>query len=300
MVVPRPHLLASPLRGLGAISVALAITACGSRGSEQIEFARAALERNPNVEIVAVDAKAGIFTVKDVATGEVRTVRADELQASPTTPAAPAVAQPATDASSAIAPGEAATPVPEPAATTDSTTTETATAAAESTPAGTDMSGAETVAPEATSAVPPVAGTGRVVASGPGYSITRASGAKPAPASDAPARASAELRLDPIRCQGQRFMRIDGQTLEFASDAIIAEDGCDLHITNARIRAEGVALVVRNARVHVTNSTIAGRSASLEASGTSEVFSSGSTFDGITRRFDESKLSDLGGSTFRQ
>lgn len=94
-------------------------------------------------------------------------------------------------------------------------------------------------------------------------------------------------------------MRIDGRTIESSVDAIVAEDGCDLHITNANIRASGIALIVRDARVHITNSTLSGGSASFEASGTAEVFATGSTFTGITRRFDAAVVNDLGGNQFR-
>ncbi len=297
--------LATRARVLRLMPLVLLATACGSRGSEQMDFARAALARNPNVEIVAVDERAGIFTVKDLVTGAVRTVRADELQAAPignqAAPAAAAsAAASANDSATPIMPGEAATVATEelaPVSATSPASGAPATAAATDTTTALD---AAQITNESTATLPP-AGSGKLVAAGPGYSITRSGGSGATARNDNAPRAAAEpTRLDPIICQGQRFMRIDGQTLDFASDAIIAEDGCDLHITNARIRAEGVALTVRNARVHVTNSTITGRSASLEASGSAEVFSSSSTFDGITRRFDESKLNDLGGSTFLQ
>jgi len=39
-------------------------------------------------------------------------------------------------------------------------------------------------------------------------------------------------------CQGARFLRIDSRNLEFQGDAISAEDGCEIHITNSRIAAK--------------------------------------------------------------
>ena len=53
-------------------------------------------------------------------------------------------------------------------------------------------------------------------------------------------------------------MHIDGETIEFTGDAVIAENGCDLYISNARISAGGVGIIARQARVHIVNSTIGG------------------------------------------
>ena len=49
-------------------------------------WARAALERNPNLEVLAADTAAGVFTVRDRATGEIQTVKAAELAAMPVAP----------------------------------------------------------------------------------------------------------------------------------------------------------------------------------------------------------------------
>jgi hypothetical protein len=283
---------------LSCVTGAWALGGCSSRGADEVEWARAALARNPNIEVVSVDEKAGVFTVKDSATGEIRTLRVDEIAAAPASASANSVAgmtaaTPATAAATdspdtnntPVAPGETATPAES-----------EATAPAELP--------AEIVSPAApaVSATPdgPSAG-GRVVAAGPGYSITRGGESPKARATDSAALSpppAEPTRSEPIICQGQRFMRIDGRSLESSTDAIVAENGCDLHITNARIRANGVAIVVRNARVHVTNSTITGGSASIEASGTAEVFASSTTFAGVTRRFDAAVVNDLGGNNF--
>ena len=61
-------------------------------------------------------------------------------------------------------------------------------------------------------------------------------------------------------------MHIDGETIEFTGDAVIAEKGCDLYISNAHIRAGGVGIIARQARVHIVNSTIGGTRGSYEAS----------------------------------
>ena len=81
-------------------------------------------------------------------------------------------------------------------------------------------------------------------------------------------------------------MHIDGETMEFTGDAVIAEKGCDLYISNARIRAGGVGIIVRQARVHIVNSTIGGTRGSYEVSEGAELYAARSTFAGIGRRFD--------------
>ena len=75
-------------------------------------------------------------------------------------------------------------------------------------------------------------------------------------------------------------MRIDGETIEFSGDAVIAEKGCDLYISNARIRAGGVGIIARQARVHIVNSTIGGTRGSYEASQGAEIYVARSTFTG--------------------
>jgi hypothetical protein len=107
-----------------------------------------------------------------------------------------------------------------------------------------------------------------------------------------------ERRSDPIVCQGNRLMRIDGETIEFSGDAVIAEQGCDLYISNARIRAGGVGIIARQARVHIFNSTIGGTRGSYEASAGGEIYVARSTFNGVGRRYDGGQMTDLGGNSY--
>ena len=93
-------------------------------------------------------------------------------------------------------------------------------------------------------------------------------------------------------------MRIDGETLEFSGDALIAENGCDLYISNARISAGGVGIIARQARVHIVNSTIGGSRGSYEASEGAEIYVARSTFSGVGRRFDTATMNDLGGNEY--
>src|SRR5688572_17096106 len=76
----------------------------------EIDWAKAALARNPAFEIVATDESTGVFTVRDTASGTIRTLRLEDLIASPLPPR---VAQPAAPAAP-VAPPEPveATPTP--------------------------------------------------------------------------------------------------------------------------------------------------------------------------------------------
>src|SRR5262245_56580441 len=53
------------------------------QGISEIAWARMALERNPQLEVVATDTQAGVFTVRDKRTQEVLTVKVGELAAAP-------------------------------------------------------------------------------------------------------------------------------------------------------------------------------------------------------------------------
>jgi hypothetical protein len=273
-----------------AASFAVLLTACARQErAREVEWAKAALARNPALEILSTDEVAGVFTVRDNTNGTLYRLPLGELIAAPPPrPVKPASA-PAAPLPATVAP-EPASPASEPAA---SQTTEPVLAAR-------PRSGDELV-------------------EGPGYSISRGQPTAPPPSMEGPgysitreepvARASepraeavasnVEKRNDPIICQGDRLMRIDGETIEFSGDAVIAEKGCDLYISNARIRAGGVGIIARQARVHIVNSTIGGSRGSYEASEGAEIYVARSTFSGIGRRFDSATMNDLGGNEYQ-
>jgi hypothetical protein len=288
------------VRQLAFICTATVLLAACTRQetAREIDWAKAALARNPDFEIVATDETSGVFTVKDTATGTVRTLKLRDLIATP------------------LAPREAAQPAAsEPAASERAADTPDLAAAAEQPAIPAD----QTTATEAVEAVQP--GNGASLAEGPGYSITRGTGSKPeavaatlegpgyriekqetprhvqAAARNTPP-ANVERRTDPIICQGNRLMHIDGETIEFTGDAVIAERGCDLYISNARIRAGGVGIIARQARVHIVNSTIGGIRGSYEAAEGGEIYVARSTFEGVGRRFDGGTMTDLGGNSY--
>lgn len=61
--------------------------------SAEMTWARAALDRNPALEVLATDTAAGVFTVRDRASGEVRTVKVADLAAAPVEMLAPPVSE---------------------------------------------------------------------------------------------------------------------------------------------------------------------------------------------------------------
>ena len=243
-------------------------SACAKQETvREIDWAKTALARNPAFEIVATDESTGVFTVRDTTTGAMQTLRLEDLVAGPKP--AKVVAQPAPVAAPVAEPVEA---MPEPAPKLAQTQT------------------TETVPVER-------AAPGQPLAEGPGYTITRSqSGADKSDAEQM--AANVERRTDPIICQGDRLMHIDGETIEFTGDAVIAEKGCDLYISNARIRAGGVGIIARQARVHIVNSTIGGTRGSYEASQGAEIYVARSTFTGVGRRFDSATMNDLGGNNY--
>ena len=277
---------------LATVSLVL-LSACDRQERvREVDWARAALARNPALEIIATDENAGVFTVRDTQTGATQKLRLEDLVAGPAPPkvaAQPAAAAPAPESATAPASETAATPGEPARQTTESVA---ATPAAGGTPLaegpGYSISRGEAPAPPAT-------------LEGPGYSITR-EGPTPIHQSTPSAEAVAsnvEKRTDPIICQGDRLMRIDGETIDFTGDAVIAEKGCDLYISNARIRAGGVGIIARQARVHIVNSTIGGTRGSYEASDGAEIYVARSTFSGVGRRFDNATMNDLGGNEYR-
>lgn len=142
---------------------------------------------------------------------------------------------------------------------------------------------------------------GRVIAKGPGYSIETAPGTGKAPAEAGQTRvtdAPLETLHEPIVCQGQRVLNIDNRDIRFDGNAITARDGCEVHITNSRISAGGIAIHARNASVHIENSEIEGGKASIDATAGAQIYAEASTFKGAARRLGQASIHDLGNNAW--
>ena len=273
----------------------LALAACARQGEGEMSWARSALERNAAVEVVAADEQSRTFTVRMKDTGELRVVRADQLIAG--------VAAPATGSASAKAAPQAGPAAPAgPAASAEPLGADTGAAAVHEAavpePSSTEPARPAESAPARAKVEAP--GGGRVLKSGPGYSIKAS--AAPAPASGGRLRDSAvtsaaiERRHEPIVCQGQRLLHIDNRNLEFDGDAVSAQDGCEIHITNSHISATGVGVSARAANVHIDNSLIEGDAAAIDASEGAQVYATSTRFRGLSRRADSASFHDLGGN----
>lgn len=245
---------------------------------DEMAWARAALERNPNLEVLAMDTDTGVFTVRDRSNGEVRAVKAADLAAAP-------VAQLLAGSLLRPAPAEPAPVAADsPAAATAAPDDATDTSAAQATPTGAEPLG-YTVERRGD----------QVRVSGPGVSIVSA-GAQAAMT----ARGEAGQRtIDPIICEGRHMMHFDNRSIFVDGDAITARNGCELHITNSRIVASGTGVVVRDATVHITNSYIEGAAGSYDAGSDAKIFLRGATLNGVMRRDALAEIQEQDGSQWR-
>jgi hypothetical protein len=299
-------------------SALLLLTGCDKMAATSepaADWARAALERNENLTVVAFDKNANTFTVKMKDTGELHIVRVDQIVGSvpgvdaskpqpvsnDQTPAGEITANTSQPADRSATVGEIARPAQDVEASADAPKPGSGTGVI------TDPATGKVLASnDSTQAVPGADGK-RVLASGPGYSVSAGEGTPPAAVRLAssstqipsPARGVAvERRYEPMICQGQQLMHIDGRNLEFEGDALKAEGGCEIHITNSHIIAHGVGVSARAANVHIKNSVVEGDSGSISASEGAQVYTQQSTFKGLSRRLDTASFHDLGGTVW--
>ena len=278
-----------PAAGMTVIAALVLATGCAKqdetkeseRHDQDVAWARAALERNPQLEVVATDTDARTFTVKHRGSGAVQVVSLDKLAAIPVTDltggstTAPAVAPAAAPEAAPSAPAQ---PV----------------AAAPPTSAPPAESDASPSAPGESSYTIQREG-GQLRVSGPGVSIVSANAAS----SRTAAAADNSAADSPIVCEDGRFLHLDRRNIRVNGTAVIARNGCELHITNSTIDATGTAISAMDATVHIANSEVSGQAASVEASGRAKLFVRSSTFRGIARRNDPAEINDQGGNTWR-
>ena len=278
-----------PAAGMTVIAALVLATGCAKqeetkeseRHDQDVAWARTALERNPQLEVVATDTDARTFTVKHRGSGAVQVVSLDKLAAIPVTDltggstTAPAVAPAAAPEAAPSAPAQ---PV----------------AAAPPTSAPPAESDASPSAPGESSYTIQREG-GQLRVSGPGVSIVSANAAS----SRTAAAADTAAADSPIVCEDGRFLHLDRRNIRVNGTAVIARNGCELHITNSTIDATGTAISAMDATVHIANSEVSGQAASVEASGRAKLFVRSSTFRGIARRNDPAEINDQGGNTWR-
>src|SRR5579863_3143719 len=113
--------LVSRAQSLAPCALLVLLGACARGGQDEMNWARAALERNGQIEVVASDAQTRTFTVRVKETGEVRIVRVDQLvgdlaAATAVAPATTAAAVPANEETREVTAATAAPAVPPAAA----------------------------------------------------------------------------------------------------------------------------------------------------------------------------------------
>ena len=285
--------------------IALAVLSACNRGGDQaaviptepaeLTWARSALERNPQLEVLASDVQTRVFTVRNRASGQIETINLNDLAAAPVTQlrTAPAL-PPVTAAPVASAAPPAWTPAPAAATNTQEPAQVEPTAPAQQQVADNSPAAAaeRAQASEANYTIDRTGGQLRV--SGPGVSIV-SSGDRAAKSTNvAGARAS-----EPIICEGKRLLKIDDRNIYVDGDAIIARGGCELYITNSRIIATGTGLIVEDAIVHIANSHIEGVNGAFNATDRAKMYVRTSTFQGVPRRAEFASVLDQGGNQWR-
>jgi hypothetical protein len=296
--------VAAPRRRLAAVLISsmllgpVLLVACehapqSTAPATELQWARAALARNPALEVVAVDESAQVIRVRDRASGASFNLRPDELLAMPAATAAPDPNANASNAAATVAPApktaitEGVVPAAEPAEPPDGERAragDEALARSGAVPVHRDYD----IERDANGVT--ITGPGVQITTHPGSGIATTSTGALAPAE------GLERRNEPLHCQGARFLRLDSQRLAFAGNGIVAEKGCELYLTNSRVEALGTALIADGSKVHLTNSTLIGGTGSLSMQHGAEAYVGGSTLKGISRRFDSSQLHDLGGN----
>lgn len=284
---------AMPASVLVACTALFALAGCEqgaevkTQASEEFEWARAALQRNPALEVVAADTQAESFTVKVKRTGVTQVIQMKELAAAPVSEIV-AGALAATPAPAGFSSASATTPVEQAKPSEPGAQPETATLANEGTAATTS-----TPITEKNYTIQRTAG--QVKVSGPGVSIVSAGPRAAATAQ----RDQGERTVDPVICEGKRMLHFDNRNIYVDGNAIVARGGCELFITNSRVISSGTAVVASDSIVHIANSTIEGTQASFDAGDGAKMYLRSSTFQGLPRRAERAVVQDQGGNTWR-
>jgi hypothetical protein len=256
--------------------------------SAEMDWARAALERNPQLELVATDANARVFTVRDKQSGEVRAIKLDELAAAPVSQLAVARSPtPATTAQTTALTAQQPAPTQSQRPDSEAAPTPEQSAAAQ-------PDAARTTPTDATSNYTIERSAGQVRVSGPGVSIV-SSGT----GNDEGVQRPGQNAAEPIICEGQRMVHFDNREIYVDGDAITVRGGCEMYITNSRIVASGTGVVVKDGVIHVSNSHIEGAQSSFDADSRAKVFARSSTFRGLPRRAEQALVQDQGGNRWR-
>jgi len=233
----------------------------------ELQWARAALERNPEIKVISVDADRGSIRIQIKSSAETVNVSPGELAAIPIAD----LVELTTAAREVTAPNRPVTeesiPPPPPAQVESP--------------------------PERVVDYKVEREDGRTRITGPGMSVESTT------ATSAVEQPSQQKFNDPIICEGSRMLHLDRRRINVDGDAVVARGGCELHITNSRITATGTGIKVQDAQVHISNSSVQGGDASIDLESTAKVHVLNSQFFGLARRDPQAKFNDQGGNTWR-
>ena len=247
------------------------LVACAQQENSDLIWARAALERNPQIKVLGVDAAKNTIQIRVKATGETLTLAPGELAAIPLGDLIALTSAPRQLPPARLESTPEPTPVVAPLPVSEAPIAPTEPAKPQYTVQRED---------------------GRVRVTGPGVSIETHGSTQ---AKDTATQAFDE----PIICDGKRMLHLDNKRINVSGDAIIARGGCELHITNSRINAGGTGVTVLDANVHIVNSEVTGTEGSLTTSSAARVLLRNSQFIGLTRRDNQASIQDQGGNTWR-
>ena len=253
-------------------------TSASTNATAEMTWARAAIERNPDLEVIATDPLTGVVTIKHRSTGEVEAIKANELAAVTPSQLKPMQMQ------------AAPPPEPEPAPAQN----ESMRAASQHATAP-DSGAAQPGTITSNGAYTVDRSGGKLRVSGPGVSI-ESSGTSAAANNQA---GGGRRAVDPFICEWRRQLQLDSRDIYVDGDAITVRGGCEVFITNSHIVATGTAIVVQDAIVHVSNSQIEGGNASFQADDRAKMYVRGSTFTGVPRRAELAMVQDQGGNRYR-
>jgi len=286
----------------------------------EMQWAQAALERNPNLEVIHADREQRAFTVRDRHNAMTAEVQLAQIAATPIEfLSAPSTAPTETAEPEATAPGEptvvtrlaessdepeatqeqpADSARAQPSARAPNYTIDRANGRTRVTGDGISVVYGDTLDTRVAArapAEPPSQYTvdrssGLVRINGPGVSIE---------ASGEPAALPDGAEIEPVICEGPRVMQLDNRIISVQGDALTARGGCELYITNSTVVASGTGVVIGDATVHINNSRIRGGLASFDAKARAKVFLRGSTLNGLPRRNGQALIQDQGGNQYQ-
>jgi hypothetical protein len=283
----------------------------------EMQWAQAALERNPNLEIITADRDLRTFVVRDRHNATTTEVQLAQIAATPieflgaptetmTKPEAVAPTEPEAVtrlADSGDEPEAAAATSAEPkspAYTIDRSAGRTRVIGDGISVVYGDAETRKARAPVNTTLDPSSSYTvdrssGLVRINGPGVSIEGTG----EPRAVAFGQSLEDAEIEPVICEGPRVMQLDSRVLNVQGDALTARGGCELYITNSTIVASGTGVVIGDATVHINNSRIEGGLASFEAKERAKVILRDSTLNGLPRRNGQAVIQDQGGNRYQ-